>query len=141
MVLAPSIHGFNRVSSRERAGGSVVVLASGSLPARARSSGLMRVSHASKVSKKRPPHLWSGVGENPHLKKKSFLTCFWIYTGIFESYFKSNIKFPMQVTVSKDDTVILDGAGDKKSIEERLEQVCVLLLMCCDLLYTSTFWF
>jgi hypothetical protein len=47
----------------------------------------------------------------------------------------------MQVTVSKDDTVILDGAGDKKSIEERLEQVCVLLLMCCDLLYTSTFWF
>jgi hypothetical protein len=70
-----------------------------------------------------------------------FLTCFWIYTGIFESYVKSNIKFPMQVTVSKDDTVILDGAGDKKSIEERLEQVCVLLLMCCDLLYMSTFWF
>jgi hypothetical protein len=30
----------------------------------------------------------------------------------------------MQVTVSKDDTVILDGAGDKKSIEERAEQVC-----------------
>jgi hypothetical protein len=31
--------------------------------------------------------------------------------------------FSMQVTVSKDDTVILDGAGDKKSIEERAEQV------------------
>jgi chaperonin GroEL len=28
-----------------------------------------------------------------------------------------------KVTVSKDDTVILDGAGDKKSIEERLEQI------------------
>jgi hypothetical protein len=27
------------------------------------------------------------------------------------------------VTVSKDDTVILDGAGDKKNIEERAEQV------------------
>lgn len=31
--------------------------------------------------------------------------------------------FEMQVTVSKDDTVILDGAGDKKAIEERAEQV------------------
>lgn len=31
--------------------------------------------------------------------------------------------FQMQVTVSKDDTVILDGAGDKKAIEERAEQV------------------
>lgn len=29
------------------------------------------------------------------------------------------------MTVSKDDTVILDGAGDKKSIEERCEQVCL----------------
>jgi hypothetical protein len=29
----------------------------------------------------------------------------------------------MQVTISKDDTVILDGAGDKKAIEERAEQV------------------
>lgn len=29
----------------------------------------------------------------------------------------------MQVTVSKDDTVILDGAGDKKAIEERADQV------------------
>jgi len=28
-----------------------------------------------------------------------------------------------KVTVSKDDTVILDGAGDKKSIEERAEQI------------------
>uniref|UniRef100_A0A6N2M8H3 Uncharacterized protein n=1 Tax=Salix viminalis TaxID=40686 RepID=A0A6N2M8H3_SALVM len=28
-----------------------------------------------------------------------------------------------KVTVSKDDTVILDGAGDKKSIEERCEQI------------------
>jgi hypothetical protein len=52
------------------------------------------------------------------------LTCFWIYTGTFEICFKSNIKYPMQVTVSKDDTVILDGAGNKKSIEERAEQVC-----------------
>jgi hypothetical protein len=33
-----------------------------------------------------------------------------------------------QVTVSKDDTVILDGAGDKKALEERCEQVCVALL-------------
>lgn len=31
----------------------------------------------------------------------------------------------LQITISKDDTVILDGAGDKKSIEERCEQVCV----------------
>ena len=30
----------------------------------------------------------------------------------------------IQVTISKDDTVILDGAGDKKGIEERCEQVC-----------------
>lgn len=28
-----------------------------------------------------------------------------------------------RVTVSKDDTIILDGAGDKKAIEERCEQV------------------
>ncbi|KAJ0606236.1 putative chaperonin Cpn60/TCP-1 family, groEL-like apical domain superfamily [Helianthus annuus] len=28
-----------------------------------------------------------------------------------------------KVTVSKDDTVVLDGAGDKKSIEERCEQI------------------
>ncbi|KAL9995340.1 putative groEL-like apical domain superfamily protein [Helianthus debilis subsp. tardiflorus] len=27
------------------------------------------------------------------------------------------------VTVSKDDTVVLDGAGDKKSIEEQCEQI------------------
>ena len=33
----------------------------------------------------------------------------------------------MQVTVSKDDTVILDGAGDKKAIEERAELVCSIL--------------
>jgi len=29
------------------------------------------------------------------------------------------------VTVSKDDTIILDGLGDKKTIEERCEQVCL----------------
>jgi len=29
----------------------------------------------------------------------------------------------LQITISKDDTVILDGAGDKKAIEERCEQV------------------
>ncbi|GAU16913.1 hypothetical protein TSUD_36710, partial [Trifolium subterraneum] len=28
-----------------------------------------------------------------------------------------------KITISKDDTVILDGAGDKKSIEERCEQI------------------
>lgn len=28
-----------------------------------------------------------------------------------------------KVTISKDDTIILDGAGDKAVIEERLEQV------------------
>lgn len=42
--------------------------------------------------------------------------------------------FSMQVTVSKDDTVILDGAGDKKSIEERAEQVhAIYYLYCSDL--------
>lgn len=42
--------------------------------------------------------------------------------------------FSMQVTVSKDDTVILDGAGDKKSIEERAEQVhAIYYLYCADL--------
>ena len=30
------------------------------------------------------------------------------------------------MTVSKDDTVILDGAGDKKNLEERAEQVHAL---------------
>jgi len=39
--------------------------------------------------------------------------------------------FSMQVTVSKDDTVILDGSGDKKSIEERAEQVHTILLLLC----------
>ncbi|KAL7594765.1 chaperonin CPN60-2, mitochondrial [Lactuca sativa] len=39
-----------------------------------------------------------------------------------------NVEFEMlgsckKVTVSKDDTVVLDGAGDKKSIEERCEQI------------------
>lgn len=28
-----------------------------------------------------------------------------------------------KVTISKDDTIILDGGGDKKDIEERCEQV------------------
>mgnify|MGYP000161436966 FL=1 len=28
-----------------------------------------------------------------------------------------------KVTISKDDTIILDGIGDKKAIEERCEQV------------------
>jgi chaperonin GroEL (HSP60 family) len=28
-----------------------------------------------------------------------------------------------RITVTKDDTIILDGAGDKKKIEERSEQV------------------
>jgi chaperonin GroEL len=32
----------------------------------------------------------------------------------------------LQVTVSKDDTLILDGAGDKTIIEERTEQVNLL---------------
>jgi chaperonin GroEL len=30
-----------------------------------------------------------------------------------------------RVTVSKDDTIILDGGGDKKGIEERCEQVLI----------------
>ncbi|KAM3326953.1 chaperonin CPN60, mitochondrial [Capsicum chacoense] len=39
-----------------------------------------------------------------------------------------NVEFEMlgtckKVTISKDDTVILDGAGEKKSIEERCEQI------------------
>lgn len=29
----------------------------------------------------------------------------------------------MQATISKDDTIVLDGAGDKKGIEERSELV------------------
>jgi len=37
----------------------------------------------------------------------------------------------MKVTVSKDDTVILDGAGDKKSIEERAEQVRAIFTLLC----------
>ena len=31
-----------------------------------------------------------------------------------------------KVTISKDDTIILDGIGDKKAIEERCEQVCIV---------------
>ena len=37
--------------------------------------------------------------------------------------------FEMQVTISKDDTVILDGAGDKKAIEERAEHVRFICLV------------
>jgi hypothetical protein len=37
------------------------------------------------------------------------------------------------VTVSKDDTVILDGAGDKKNIEERAEQVHAMSILCAGL--------
>ena len=33
-----------------------------------------------------------------------------------------------QITVSKDDTVFLDGAGDKKAIGERCEQVGLYLV-------------
>jgi hypothetical protein len=29
----------------------------------------------------------------------------------------------LQITISKDDTIVLDGGGDKKAIEERTEQV------------------
>ena len=43
-------------------------------------------------------------------------------------FYVLNDFFSMQVTVSKDDTVILDGSGDKKSIEERAEQVHAILL-------------
>ncbi|KVI00326.1 Chaperone, tailless complex polypeptide 1 [Cynara cardunculus var. scolymus] len=35
----------------------------------------------------------------------------------------NKIRAGIKVTVSKDDTVVLDGAGDKKSIEERCEQI------------------
>jgi chaperonin GroEL len=38
-----------------------------------------------------------------------------------------------KVTVSKDDTVILDGAGDKKNIEERAEQVHAMSILCAGL--------
>jgi hypothetical protein len=38
----------------------------------------------------------------------------------------------MQVTISKDDTIILDGAGDKKAIEERAEQVLFVSLVSID---------
>jgi len=34
----------------------------------------------------------------------------------------------MQVKISKDDTVILDGSGDK-ALEERAEQVCSICMM------------
>lgn len=44
------------------------------------------------------------------------------YFGLFLPH---NFQY-MQVAISKDDSVILDGAGDKKAIEERCEQVCVL---------------
>jgi chaperonin GroEL len=30
-----------------------------------------------------------------------------------------------RVTISKDDTIILDGGGDKKAIEEQCEQVLI----------------
>jgi len=46
-------------------------------------------------------------------------------------FYVLNDFFSMQVTVSKDDTVILDGAGDKKSIEERADQVHAILLLLC----------
>ncbi|KAG2403251.1 Chaperonin protein [Vigna angularis] len=43
---------------------------------------------------------------------------------------KKDVEFPVAtllfdigITISKDDTVILDGAGDKKSIEERCDQI------------------
>lgn len=35
------------------------------------------------------------------------------------------------MTVSKDDSVILDGAGDKKAIEERCDQVFVIPFTIC----------
>ena len=35
-----------------------------------------------------------------------------------------------KVTISKDDTIILDGIGDKKAIEERCEQVlCPFIIL------------
>lgn len=34
-----------------------------------------------------------------------------------------------RITVTKDDTIILDGAGDKKKIEERSEQVKFVFYM------------
>nr|KAJ0185371.1 hypothetical protein LSAT_V11C900459910 [Lactuca sativa] len=40
-----------------------------------------------------------------------------------------------RVTISKDDTVILDGAGDKKGIEERCEQVNYSSLLTVYLIY------
>jgi len=43
-------------------------------------------------------------------------------------FYVLNDFFSMQVTIYKDDTVILDGAGDKKSIEERADQVHAILL-------------
>lgn len=41
------------------------------------------------------------------------------------------------MTISKDDSVILDGAGDKKAIEERCDQVCLFVpsILC------SVLWF
>lgn len=39
----------------------------------------------------------------------------------------TNKDFYIQITISKDDTVVLDGAGEKKAIEERCEQVGVFV--------------
>ncbi|MQL91763.1 hypothetical protein Taro_024377 [Colocasia esculenta] len=50
-----------------------------------------------------------GFGEN----KKASLHALSVLTG-------------GDVAISKDDTVIFDGAGDKKAIEERCEQFCLL---------------
>lgn len=44
--------------------------------------------------------------------------------------FLTSIVFP-QVTVSKDETVVLDGAGDKKALEERCEQVQATSIYIC----------
>lgn len=43
--------------------------------------------------------------------------------SVFQEILFPDDNILLQVTISKDDTVILDGSGDKKSLEERCEQV------------------
>lgn len=68
----------------------------------------------------RPQYVWK-------LQKGSFASIPLAYSH-FPIHFLHTIYIHMificeQITVSKDDTVFLDGAGDKKSIGERCEQV------------------
>ncbi|PHU00550.1 Chaperonin CPN60-1, mitochondrial [Capsicum chinense] len=69
---------------------------------------------------------WLGIGLRQNWYRwKDNLILYNLITECLQNYleYSANLGTIVQVTISKDDNVILDGAGQKKSIKEWCEQI------------------